>query len=376
MFMEQDDANKVIRYNTYWSVFHYHFNLGFGSPATDVCSTCVSYKLKAKQDSISPSEKAMLTTSLEVHRRKARMFYSRLNIIDDGCLTICFDLMENLPLPRTAIGQAYYSRQLYVYVFGLVVHYGEHSSQESQNILLYTWREDQNRKDSNVISSAVCHALQNTLAPQLREVTKLRVFSDSCFGQNKNMTMMTMLLSLVHQRQETRSKLSVEYTFPVRGHSYLPADRVFGRIEQDIRKKDQILLPSEYLSILGKHGTVFEYDKDWQVYDIKQEVKRLTKAARSFKLSEAKVVKLSENKLYLNEAYSGEFKEHTVLKRGQNLATYDPPLLQPQSFVKEAKKADVRSLLADLGVGPEITASYERMLSAQSNGAENDSDSN
>ena len=120
---------------------------------------------------------------------------------------------------------------------------------------------------------------------------------------------------------------------------------------------------------------MFQYDQDWQVYDIIKEVKRLTKTARSFKLSEAKVVKLTSNKLYLNEAYSGQFKEHTVLKRGQSFATYNPPLLEPESYVKEAKKADVRSLLADLGVGPEIAASYEQMLSAGSNGADNESDS-
>ena len=374
MFMQQDDANKQIHYNIYWSVFHYHFNLGFGSPATDVCSTCVSYKLKAKQESITPEEKAMLITSLEVHRRKARMFYTKLNTPVDDSLTICFDLMENLPLPRTPIGQAYYSRQLYVYVFGVVIHSGIQSSQSLNEVLLYTWREDQNKKDSNVVASAINHALLNPLAAKMTAAKTLRLFSDSCFGQNKNMAMMTMLMSHIARRHRTRTKLGIEYTFPVRGHSYLPADRVFGRVEQDIRKKGQIILPSTYLEILKRHGTVFEYGKDWQVHDIKKEVKRLTKTARSFKLSEAREIKLANTNLLIRDSYNGVFKEHSVLKRGQSISTFNPPLLPPKSYVKDAKKRDVRSLLLNLGVGADVTELYDEMLQTPSNNTDSESE--
>ena len=63
--------------------------------------------------------------------------------------------------------------------------------------------------------------------------------------------MMSMLLSHIASRSST-SKLKVVYNFPLRGHSYLPA--VFGRLEQDVRKADQILLPSEYIDIIKWFG--------------------------------------------------------------------------------------------------------------------------
>ena len=57
--------------------------------------------------------------------------------------------------------------------------------------------------------------------------------------------------------------------FPVRGHSYLPADRVFGRVEKDLRKHDRIILTSDYTNIYKTFGNVFEFGKDWNVYDLK-----------------------------------------------------------------------------------------------------------
>ena len=50
------------------------------------------------------------------------------------------------------------------------------------------------------------------------------------------------------------SALDISYTFPVRGHSFLPADRIFGRVEREIKTVDTISLPEEYHDILRKHG--------------------------------------------------------------------------------------------------------------------------
>ena len=184
---------------------------------------------------------------------------------------------------------------------------------------------------------------------------------------------MSMLLSHISSRSAT-SKLKVVYNFPVRGHSYLPADRVFGRLEQDIRRAGQILLPSEYIDIMKKHGSVYEYGTDWQGLDVKKEVKRITKSNKSFKISEARVIELSEGKLTMQQAYSGPSTTHTVLKRGMTWRSFSPEPLPLKSHVKEAKKTDVRKLLEDLGASEEIKTVYETMLSAPSNGNDSESD--
>lgn len=37
----------------------------------------------------------------------------------------------------------------------------------------------------------------------------------------------------------------VELVFPITGHSFLPPDRVFGNIEREIKKLEEIIKPEE-----------------------------------------------------------------------------------------------------------------------------------
>ncbi|KAJ4451352.1 hypothetical protein ANN_02814 [Periplaneta americana] len=54
----------------------------------------------------------------------------------------------------------------------------------------------------------------------------------------------------------------MELHFPVTGHSFLPADRVFGFIETAVRKEQEILNPLHYNSIIGKYGKVCRIGRD------------------------------------------------------------------------------------------------------------------
>lgn len=99
-----------------WSIFHCNFNLDFGIPATDVCASCVQHKLKVMDLNASEDDRQVSAAEYILHRRRARMFYTRMNEIVPDTVTICFDVMENLGLPRTPIGAAYYSHQLYTCV--------------------------------------------------------------------------------------------------------------------------------------------------------------------------------------------------------------------------------------------------------------------
>ena len=146
------------------------------------------------------------------------------------------------------------SRQLYMYVFGVINHHGRGGPQKKEDVTLYVWKEHQNRKDSDMILSALWHFYNHGDMPGLlRDKKKLRLFSDSCYGQNKNINMLSMLFALRKQKQPG---LHISYYFTVRSHSFLPADRVFGRIRQQLKKLDTVLMPEEYLAVLRNHGTV------------------------------------------------------------------------------------------------------------------------
>ena len=88
-------------------------------------------------------------------------------------------------------------------------------------------------KQSNVVCCAqarpLCTLSKLESSLQGRTGLTLRLFSDACSSQNKNSVMLCLLARFVE-----RSKVfhRVVHTFPVRGHSYMPPNRVFGRIEK------------------------------------------------------------------------------------------------------------------------------------------------
>ena len=92
---------------------------------------------------------------------------------------------------------------------------------------------------------------------------------------------------------------------------------MFGRSEQEIRKKDTILLPSEYLEIMRKHGNVHVYGEHWHCYDFKTAAGKHCASARSFKISDAKVLEINSDRVGFEPQYSGEFCYHSLLKRGK-----------------------------------------------------------
>lgn len=363
--------HDLVSYSLYYTVFRQHFNLGFGHPATDACSSCTRFQLRVKDPSLTEEEKRSESASYILHRRRARVFYDLLGKVDHDSVTLCFDMMQNLTLPRTPIGQAYYSRQLHLYVFGVVIHHGKGSKQALDDVHLYTWMEHENRKGSNMTASALDHCLRQQLSGVVHHTQRLRLFSDSCFGQNKNINLLSMLFALM---KEAFPRISAEYVFPIRGHSFLPVDRVFGRIEQQVRKKDTILMPEEYYEILRNHGNVHIYGQHWKAYDFKAETQVFVKTQKSFKLSDARMLELRNDKLGFKAVYNSEYCYHSILKRGKKWANFKPSQLPNESTVKDAKRKDVLNLLSEIGVSANVRAFYDNALSqSQTNDVDFDS---
>ena len=355
MFREHNHLQ--VSYSLYHSVFSHKFNLGFGSPATDVCATCTQFRHQVRNDTLTEDEKKVIAAEFILHRRRQRQFYDIMNRVGDTT-TVCFDMMENLVLPRTPIGQAYYSRQLYLHVFGVVVHRAD-GSQRKEDIHLFTWLESENGKDSNMIASALWHFLRTVLKDELSTRRELRLFSDSCYGQNKNMNVLAMLMAF---RKQECPQLKISYTFPIRGHSFLPADRVFGRVEQEIRKNPTILLPDDYLAILSNHGHVHQYGNDWDSLDFKAAASKCLKKARPFKISEVRVMEITDSAVGVKDTYSGEFTKHTILKKGCRWDTFAPEPLPHVSHVKPAKREDTLKLLMELKPPQPVVDWYNEAL--------------
>lgn len=132
------------------------------------------------------------------------------------------------------------------------------------NFYVLRWLETQHSRGSNEIISCLIHFLTNVVAPLIQEkkIKCIRFFCDSCTGQNKNYSAALALMNFCHQNNAT-----FEWFFPVKGHSYMPADRAFSLAERHMKKRQMILEPKEYDEILESCGNLTKLGQDFPLRD-------------------------------------------------------------------------------------------------------------
>lgn len=261
---KQENEDLKVRECFFRNIFNTKYNIGFKTPKVDVCSKCMELtgKIKKAQN----GEKVQLMASLRVHKLKAQCFYTFLREHDEQTFSISFDCQKNQVLSKVSDQIAYYSRQLYIYNFTIVI--GASTNQfPKENVRIYTWSEDVHAKSSNEIASAVFDLISKT---DLSGKKKVRMMADGCGSQNKNSTMIAMVGYWLTNCAPANVK-SVELIFPVPGHSFMPADRVFGHIEKVIKNKEVIIDPIEYREVYDRFGMVYKLGencmvKDWKAY--------------------------------------------------------------------------------------------------------------
>lgn len=82
----------------------------------------------------------------------------------------------------------------------------------------------------------------------------------------------------------------IEHVFPIRGHSFMPPDRLFGRTEKIMRKKETMLTSNDYHNIFRDHATVKILNQDWKVWDFNSISKNIIKRKLTFKILDQRVL--------------------------------------------------------------------------------------
>ncbi len=137
----------------------------------------------------------------------------------------------------------------------------------------------------------------------------------------------------------------------MKGHSYLPPDRVFGRIEKDLRHKPVIKSPAEYQEVFERYGNVYVFGDDFFVYDYKTLSDKVLITNKSkMEMSKNRVWIFHQKKpdvVFVSNLYHSDlFTPVPVVKKSiPDLSTRKPKLLQSVSHVSVAKKADIEKLL-------------------------------
>lgn len=264
----------------------------------------------------------------------------------EGSVSFCFDLQQVQTLPKIPISEAFYARQLSFYALSI-------TSVDSKAPVFYHWTEDTAGRGSNEVASAVFNFL---CAHQFDgEVTTVRLFADGCAGQNKNSTVVNFLYYWLLKCAPPSVK-RILMVFPVRGHSYLPADRVFGRVEKLLRKQAEILLPEAYLDIYREVGECKMIGVDWEIQNFKSLEMYLKKIEGISQLKRIIFVKSIVNghevckvKTEVTFRCDDTGKPFTsLLKRGKKTETLKAtviPVVELVHPIKEEKKRDVDMLL-------------------------------
>lgn len=245
-----EDKNQL-SYETYRSIFVNHFNIGFGYPRSDTCSSCDEFlakmkALKVNLKSASDLEKGdiekdmkKLQTENKLHKTKANVFYQRKRQTRIECQSsslkeaVAMDFQKNLSMPNITTNDVYYKRQLTLNLFNI----HELSTSESY---FFCYPETIAKKGSDEVSSFLHNYIFNMLDKNTRELV---IFCDSCGGQNKNYTMFRFIHYVVHNAKRLDM---IKIIFPIRGHSYLECDRNMGCINQ----KSPCETPDDWVKVI------------------------------------------------------------------------------------------------------------------------------
>ena len=223
----------------YRKVFNEDFNLGFGYPRSDTCQLCHGLKigLEAASDQ---TERDELNVQLAEHQLKAGLGYQNLREdtqvakSDSSAHVITFDLQQNIPVPTLTHSAMFYLRQLCVYNFGI------HEC-DSGNGIMCVWNECIAGRGSDEIASCLLQYFT-----ELRSTaTKLACYSDSCFGQNKNFTLICLWNWFINRKQFKQ----IDHKFLVRGHAFLPNDRDFSHIEK-CKAAAHVFVPQQWEEVI------------------------------------------------------------------------------------------------------------------------------
>ena len=223
----------------YCKIFNEEFNLGFGYPRSDTCQMCDELTISIVNTS-SEEQRSEISMKLAEHQLRASQAYqllrndTDLSKSDPDLHVITFDLQQNLPVPTLTHSSMFYLRQLWVYNFGIHVC-------NSGSAVMCVWNECVAGRGSCEVVSC----LQQYFSTAHISAKRLVCYSDSCFGQNKNFTLICYWNTLVLLKCFEQ----IDHLFLVRGHTYLPNDRDFSHIEKR-KSTAQVFVPHQWKDVI------------------------------------------------------------------------------------------------------------------------------
>jgi len=223
-----------------------NYNVGIYIPKKDTCNKCDELKIKL-QSTEDEEQKHISQKLMEEHQKRAqdarKLLQDRSKEAKNNgnLLSFSYDLQKTQPIPYLNTNRAYYTRQLSLFNLGI--------NRFSDNKgYMCIWHEGEGKRGSTEVASCILEFLKNN---PMSEIKQIHTFSDSCGGQNRNKNMIAFKMWCCHEFQIDEW----QHSYMESGHSFLPNDQNFGKIELRKKRSTGIHTMKEWKEIIATSQT-------------------------------------------------------------------------------------------------------------------------
>lgn len=236
------NKNEFVSLQVFRSIFKNEFNLGFHLPKKDKCTMCEIRKDKDYEETESSKQAYEEHVKNKTTCKDVFLADQKVGLNDSTFLCVSFDLQKVLNTPHGDNLLLYYARKYAFY--NLTVY-----ENITQNSFCFIWGECDGGRGSNEISTIMYKYLEEV--DKRKAIKHVSLNCDSCYGQNKNKAMITMICYFL-KKSSTIESINIRYLLP--GHTFMPVDSVHATIERFIRRRI-IWAPSEWTTLISNART-------------------------------------------------------------------------------------------------------------------------
>ncbi|KAJ0170598.1 hypothetical protein K1T71_013969 [Dendrolimus kikuchii] len=295
---------KMATKRQYETVFNTNYNYSFFKPKKDQCPSCSLF------EQADPLVKASLEEKHKCHLERKEIIRKikkeEIDTADKNSSTVAiFDLQKVLSIPQSEVSIFHYKRKYPVYNFTVF-------DALRKKGYCYVWHFQIAKRGSTEIGSALLHFFKTNCE---NGITTFSLYSDGCYGQNKNRYIFALYVYAAKLLC-----ISISHRFFETGHSQNEGDSMHACIERNLKNK-VVYTPDQIYNIIlnsrvtGEKYCVKELEQS-DIYDIKQLVEphnwRRDKDGEIIHwadVMEVKTTHLQENKLFFRYNFEDAYSE-------------------------------------------------------------------
>ncbi|KAF2363661.1 hypothetical protein FHG87_005576 [Trinorchestia longiramus] len=332
------------------------YNVPFYLPKAEICQTCDT--LNVQIDAAENPNHQLLLDQKTAHRvqaeeaRNALALATQNSKTEKGVLVFTFDFQKTQPLPHLTTSVAFYNRQLWLYNLGI-------NTLHDNKGHMCTWLESEGERGANEICSCI---LEFLMTRNLSAIERVNTFSYCCGSQNSNRTMISFMMWACKKFDLK----SWEHQFMEPGHSYLPNDSDFGKIEKRKKKCGPIYCKETYSALIKDSQPKSQFNvldmsgKFKNVHNLVEQRKFVNANGESFDFLKLKWYKVFQNNsVHFRQTDGNDSIQHIEFP---SLAESFETDLHPSVQSIKISKEKYKDLMALLQFVPEVRHKFYKNL--------------